>query len=567
MKSLLIVTFSILLNFGCDKVAFGQGQAPVITIADGQLRGTTSKTINSNVTYYSYRGIPYAKKPIGDLRFAAPVKNDPWTGILNATADRYSCVQLAEGVTLPGTTTATIMGSEDCLYINVYTTNVNGSLPVMVWIYGGGFYSGSSDYNTYAPDYLLEKDVVYVAFNYRLGIFGFLSTEDLESPGNWGLKDQILALKWVKNNIRQFGGDPSKVTIFGESAGSASISYLLQSPQTKGLYEGAIMESGNSLSLWALTLTPKIKAFKVGITLGIITFSTRTLVDQLRKIDYRTLKLAENNITSEQLLDNILVGLPFGVAKEPEHSGAVFSDRSWKLLQEGKFQRVPLIAGYNSLEGGSIGPYLQYMTPVINKYEVDKSLLTPYGMSQNIIKRYIAGVEISKYFFNRGSIESQPESLTRFLSVDIFNRPIREGVILASKYTQVYYYKFSYKGLLGDPSQISPGATHAEELRYLFVSPNRTVNEHDRTIIEKFVTLWTNFAKTGNPTPHSGTQNDTILGGLTWSPNGPNKNTSATIEYLNINNTLTMQTNPFQNDWIFYENLYSKYGDPPYTTY
>ncbi|XP_066149477.1 juvenile hormone esterase-like isoform X2 [Euwallacea fornicatus] len=567
MGSLWSVLFAILLNFNCGKVAFGQEEAPIISITDGRLRGTTSKTVGLNVTYYAYRGIPYAKKPINDLRFAAPVKNSPWTGTLNATADRDFCVQLLEGIPFPGSTNRTVVGSEDCLYINVYTTGVNKSLPVMVWIYGGGFYSGFSDYKTYAPDYLLEKEVVYVAFNYRLGIFGFLSLGDLVAPGNWGIKDQILALKWVQENIKHFGGDPRKVTIFGESAGAASVSYLLHTSKTNGLFEKAIMQSGSSVCGWALTRSPKTQAYKVAISLGIISSNSKHIVNELRKMDYKTLKLAESEISALVIISNIFDGLPFGVVKEPNHPEAVFSNSSWELFKSGQFQRVPILAGYNSLEVGNALSYYDQIKQLLFIYDLQPNLLAPYGLTQNFFKQLVAGLEVKKHFFHLRPITVQPEALAEFLSVELFERPIRENVVLASAFTRVYFYRFSYKGLLGDPLQISSGVTHAEELRYLFVVPNQTVNEQDRAVIDKFVTLWTNFAKTGDPTPHNNSHNNTILGGLTWSPNESNKNVSTTIEYLNINSTLTMETNPSQDDWLFYQTLYEKFGTPPYATY
>nr|CAH7763192.1 unnamed protein product [Callosobruchus chinensis] len=128
-----------------------------------------------------------------------------------------------------------VTGQEDCLTINVYTPTLEqDNLPVIVWIHDGGFFLGNSSYANRPPDLILDEDVIFVSFNYRLGVFGFFSTEDLAAPGNYAFKDQVLALKWVQDNIQHFGGDPKAVTIFGESAGAASVSYLLQSDLSKG---------------------------------------------------------------------------------------------------------------------------------------------------------------------------------------------------------------------------------------------------------------------------------------------------------------------------------------------
>lgn len=181
----------------------------------------------------------------------------------------------------------------------------------MVWIFGGGFTIGDAKYSSYAPDFILDRDVVFVSINYRLGVFGFLSTGDLNCPGNWGLKDQIMALHWIKRNIRNFGGNPDKISIVGQSAGSSSVSYIIQSPKSAGkliifttiflffvlgLYSSAIMQSGTSLCLWSLTRTAKEFAFALGIRLGIFSTDSQELVEKLKKVDYQRLKRAENDV-------------------------------------------------------------------------------------------------------------------------------------------------------------------------------------------------------------------------------------------------------------------------------
>ncbi|RZB38724.1 COesterase and/or Abhydrolase 3 domain containing protein, partial [Asbolus verrucosus] len=217
-----------------------RGNGLLVQINNGRLRGQESKTIGLNVTYIAYKGIPYAEPPTGNLRFEPPVPKRNWKFVLDAKKEGDICVQ---GLPL-------VHGSEDCLFINVYVPKMSQSnnqlLPTMVYIHGGGFTNGFSTYKKYGPDYLLEKDVVVVTFNYRLGIFGFLSTGDLVAPGNNGLKDQVLALKWVRDNIKSFGGDPNHVTIFGESAGAASVSYHVQSPQSQGDYCRKRLEKYNN---------------------------------------------------------------------------------------------------------------------------------------------------------------------------------------------------------------------------------------------------------------------------------------------------------------------------------
>ena len=192
--------------------------------------------------------------------------------------------------------TAQISGSEDCLTLNVYTPApiVGKCRPVMVWIHGGGFVSGSGKTDMYSPDYLIAEDVVVVTINYRLGIFGFLAFEDpsLGVPGNAGLKDQVMALKWVQKNIHNFGGDPNNVTIFGESAGGASCHLLMLSPMARGLFHRCIAQSGTALNQWpygefqAKALAEKLN-FKDKKDTDILTYLRQLDTAQLYKVQLK----------------------------------------------------------------------------------------------------------------------------------------------------------------------------------------------------------------------------------------------------------------------------------------
>uniref|UniRef100_T1H0G8 Carboxylic ester hydrolase n=1 Tax=Megaselia scalaris TaxID=36166 RepID=T1H0G8_MEGSC len=180
----------------------------------GSLEGIELKT----ETGRSFLGIPYAKAPVGELRFKSPVPYPGWEGQRSATEDGSSCTQafalLADE------------GNEDCLFLNVYTPPLenitNSGLSVMVWYHGGAWFAGSNNHLFYGPEYILDHDIILITVNYRLGALGFLSSETLDCPGNFGLKDQVEALRWVKEHISSFGGNPNDVTIFGESAGGAS---------------------------------------------------------------------------------------------------------------------------------------------------------------------------------------------------------------------------------------------------------------------------------------------------------------------------------------------------------
>ena len=182
--------------------------AEILQIADGKLEGTVMETRWSE-SFHAFLKIPFAEPPIGDLRFKEPVKKQPWDGVLNCTVFGPVCMQRDDwGLPM----------SEDCLHLNIFTKSLSSNIlkPVIVFIHGGGFESGSSI--EHVPDYLMERDVVLVTINYRLGAFGFLALEIEEATGNQGLKDQSMALRWIQRNIRYFGGDPTRVTVAGLSA-------------------------------------------------------------------------------------------------------------------------------------------------------------------------------------------------------------------------------------------------------------------------------------------------------------------------------------------------------------
>ncbi|XP_015115263.1 esterase FE4 [Diachasma alloeum] len=219
-----------------------------VTISNGILEGSLLQSRKGRVIN-AFRGIPYARPPLGRLRFQPPQPATSWRGVRLATTERAQCLQKIDI-----SSDMTTAGSEDCLYINVYTPNLpnpagrNASqrYAVMVWFHGGSWTGGNS--SLYGPEYLLDHDIVLVTMNYRLGPLGFLSTADRIIPGNYGLKDHVQALHWVRRNIAAFGGDPKKVTIMGESAGATGVHYLMLSRQAKGLFHQAISQSGTALN-------------------------------------------------------------------------------------------------------------------------------------------------------------------------------------------------------------------------------------------------------------------------------------------------------------------------------
>nr|UUB32761.1 carboxylesterase COEA10 [Dendroctonus rhizophagus] len=522
---------------------------PLVEIADGAIVGTSHVT-DKETRYVAFRGIPYAEPPVADLRFTAPVKNANWTGSWDATADASICIQGSGD---------TVRGSEDCLYINVYAPEKAENLAVLVWIYGGAFTGGDSTYDSYAPDFFLDDNVVFVSFNYRLGVFGFLSTEDKLASGNWALKDQVLALKWVKDNIAAFGGDVNRITIFGESAGGASVSYLVQIPQAEGLFNAAIIQSGNSENLWALSTRARQAAFQVGSNLGIVALRSSTLLKGLRKADAYKLQTAASSALTKIAASNPLRGLPFAPVIEVESDGAVFTKSSDDYLKSGQYpSKVPIMIGHTSNESGHAHGLPELLRNYLFLFNVAESYLAPYSLTTSAIYKSLAAKRIRLTYFGLASLTKKFYEVVNFVNIDQFTRGIRRFAENVSPYVPVYFYVFGYMGQIVGENPYD-GAGHAEELFYLFKQPGE-YSEKDLVVKDKLVRLWTNFAKEFNPTPSE----DSLLDGVIW----PQLNsTTSDLEYVWLNSTLSKALNPDEKEYRFYEDIFKNYGGSSFTTY
>jgi carboxylesterase type B len=524
----------------------------VVTIPDGRIIGTDNVTVDKQTTYYAFKGIPFAQPPLGNLRFAAPVKNEKWSGYLDASSDAEECVQGSGD---------DVRGSEDCLYVNVYTPSLTRkNQPVMVWIYGGAFTGGSSKYHHFGPDYFLEEDVVFVSFNYRVGIFGFLSTEDRVASGNWGLKDQVLALQWIKDNIEYFGGDPNKITIFGESAGGASVSYLLQIPKAQGLFNAAIMQSGTSEMLWALSTRARQTAFQVGYGLGIASLLSSTLIPRLRDIEaYRLQRQAASTLNTVYII-NPLRGLVFAPVIEVQTDDAVFTVKSDDYFKSGGYpNKVPVLIGYNSNEGGSAHGLPELLRQYLSYIDIVSNTLAPFSLTATTAVRNIAANEIRLFYFGLNSIPEQHEQAVKLINTDQFNRGTIRVAQNIAPFAPTYFYIFGYEGeIVGNNSY--DGVGHGEDLVYLFRSYTDEYSAKDLEVRAKLIRLWTNFAKTYNPTPTT----DPLLDNVIWPAINP---ASGNIDFAWLNGTITLGQNPDQESYDFYNTIFDQFGDQTYTTY
>ena len=258
----------LILSFILLPLCHGYRDTNTVQTTLGPVQGSLRVTPNGH-TYYSYQGLPFAAPPVGNLRLLPTQPREPWTDVLDLTSDSdIMCPQLSEVVS------GDLMGQEDCLYLNIYSPTSNDTLlPVMVYIYGGGFITGSGRMAEYGPDKWLEEDVVVVTVNYRLYSLGFMSLGTSHAPGNQGLMDQSMALRFVRDNIGMFGGDSARVTLAGQSAGSSSTLYHLMSPQSEGLFQQIIAQSGSNFSpsLYSITASDASRfGIEASIAMGCI---------------------------------------------------------------------------------------------------------------------------------------------------------------------------------------------------------------------------------------------------------------------------------------------------------
>lgn len=426
-----------------------------------------------------------------------------WNGILNATAPGSSCVQY-DPLFLNIFT-----GNEDCLFLNIYvpkTCTNPKDLAVMVWIHGGGFLVGDGSPTIYGPDYFVESDVILVTLNYRLGIFGFLSLNTPDVPGNAGMKDQVLALKWVQRNIVQFGGNPKKVTIFGESAGAASVQYQILSPMSKWLFGGAIIQSGSSSCPWALQEDPVAIAKEVARVLN-IGEDIKDIGKFLRMIPAQKLTFAA---LSENLVRNIKLSFSPTVEKTFPKIDAFITSSPKEIMRSGNFHKVPTITGMLSNEGwiyrtdgfsafDDVEAIRNNTIPRLSKFVPDE-LKAKYG---NRIENIEAIIQ-KHYFPTKDNLSN---NLSELFSDFAFMRGIMESVKLFAKCSSpAYFYRFSYSGSVNLLRLISDlkytGSAHTDELGYMFNVELKDINKLPLTYLDELITkrllhLWTNFAKFG----------------------------------------------------------------------
>jgi para-nitrobenzyl esterase len=445
--------------------------APQVVTESGTLSGISERGLSV------YKGVPFAAAPLGDLRWRPPAAVSHWTGIRKADAFAAACMQ--EGVSMPGETPPTV--SEDCLYLNIWSPakRATEQLPVIVWIYGGGYRNGSASMPLYSGDRLAHKGVIVVTIAYRVGPLGFLALAELtrESPhrssGNYGLMDQIAALEWVQRNIAAFGGDPTRVTIAGQSSGSMSVSALMASPRAKGLFQRAIGESGGlfeplQLAPSYLLANAERDGEKYVASLGVAS------LEELRQ-------LPAARLTG---------GGDAGGVTHPVIEPYLLPLTPYEAFASGQQNDVPLLIGSNAEEARSLT-----------------------DVSQTTAATFAADIERSFGKLPPAIVAAYPHATdaeARKARLDL-ERDLRFGwdmwawarLQATTGRSPVYYYSFRQQPPFPAGSVYAGwGASHFAELWYVFDHLDQAQwrwTPADRTLAHDMSSYWSNFARSGDP--------------------------------------------------------------------
>ncbi|XP_058813020.1 juvenile hormone esterase-like [Topomyia yanbarensis] len=539
-------------------------ERPIVQVKQGKVQGVTSKLPNGTL-YHLFKGIPYAKPPIGELRFCSPVPLERFTTpLLKCLVDRSQFIQPHEVLG-----NYWIAGTEDALFLNIYTPQLpvvgTKEYAVMVYIHGGGLKQGTASSFIYDPRYFVQKGVVVVVMSYRLGPFGFLSIPSVGISGNFGLKDQRLALRWIQENIESFGGNPKNVTLFGESAGSWSAYLHYLSANSRKYFHRVICQSGDACTESVLQVDPTEKARRLARCLGYKGNSDQGALDILRRTPARRLIKYQDAAISEQE-----IGLPlqflFRPVIELELNEDTILNQSPELtLKSFDTIQMPIIQGYTSGEG--------ILTLCLNKnrlwqfdqhpeWLIPQLIGNPVGLNKTTVGEGI------KQFYCKGKqicwkTSNEISDLFSDLTFLTTSNLSAEWLAKFQPNAPQYHYLFSYDGRFSivkrllNVSQIE-GTSHADDCFYMFSPPflpALSADSDEIRVRDTLVELWTNFAKYSDPTP------DTSGLCFKWLP--VTKVDPETAEFdldcLDINVRPRMVRNPYPERIEFWRKLIKRY--------
>ncbi len=525
----------------------GQLAAPHVRISQGELEGEVS-----TMGPLAFKGIPYATPPISDLRWREPKPVSGWTDVRDAT--KFGAVCMQPETQLFGIRRSQM--SEDCLYLNVWTPSLTPTVPapVMVFIHGGSFITGSGSQPQYDGANLANRGVVVVTINYRLGIFGFLAHPDLsaESPrhtsGNYGLLDQMAALHWIRQNIAAFGGDSRNVTLFGESAGASSIGYLLVAPDAKELFDKAILESPSIVFQPSPELSKEYR--------GLASMESIGAAAAPHIADLRSLKSEEAMERGQQAAERVFAG---GIARArlrpetplenppfvpspwaPFADGVVIPGQPAQLYAENRSMRVPVLVGSNTNEGNLfLRGYHPTDASSFNAWM--EQAYVPCG--KQVLALYTPAPPATPDQIHAAADRLLTDSIQLYNAFSI------------ARATHGFLYRFTHVSPVGEASGM--GAFHGSELVYVFGhthipdehAPMLSFQAADHRLSDQIMTMWVHFAHTGDPR---------LMMSSEWTRIGSN----GEVPYMDFGDTIAPKDLPDTSLQIFSE-LWPPSGKAP----
>nr|XP_023023448.1 venom carboxylesterase-6-like [Leptinotarsa decemlineata] len=511
-----MLLISVLLFF--SSILFSRADDVLVTIPNGKIKGRKEYSLRG-ISFFAFQQIPFAKPPVGNLRFQDPQPVENWKGTLDASKNKQIlCFQQSNMYKIVN---MSAVEYEDCLYLNVYTPlnpSSNANLPVLFYIYGGGFVNGASDFDFFGPHYLMESGVIVVTANYRVGAFG-----------------KFYSVVWY---------------------------YYIS-----GLFRAAIAQSGSIISPWAYQRDYKQIAYDVASSLDRNfnrSSDSMQLLTFLRRASAADLNKAANDFKQNTGNEQIIQGFRFTPVVEPDHENAFITEMMYPAIEKGHMNRVPLMMGICSEEAIARAAVANFQSSVVS-YENDLSRLVNKNMHLvDANEKKTAGEAIRKIYTN-GLLQNDLGKAVRYFSDMSFNRAVIRHAEMQSNYSDVYFYQFSYHGPLGGNRPYLEGAYrvgHAEDNHYLWAYSNHTfLNKYsaeDITASNRFRTLFTNFAKYLNPTPKS----EPLFENIIWPKVKPHD-----FQYLDINETLTIMRNPKGDVYPKWVDLYEKMAVKPFDTY
>ncbi|XP_075166834.1 juvenile hormone esterase-like [Haematobia irritans] len=502
----LLLLLTVQLNF-LESVRAGGLKSPVVCPENsGCMRGTIMPGYKGS-PFYAFLGVPYARPPVGPLRFSNSQPYPKWKGIKDVTEPKEDCVQQS-----PLFVDTPILGSEDCLYLNIYTPMdvkyTKAKLPVMFYIYGGGYVSGSANPNIVGPEYFMDtQEVIVVVPNYRLGIFGFLSTSDSVVPGNFGLKDQRMAMRWVKDNIAEFGGDPNRVTIFGQSVGGMSAHLHMLSNHSERYFKRVIAMSGVATLPAFFQENPLAVARATAKNLNITNshnITSTELLEAFRSKDIETIFAAVNGL---RRWVNYPITSYCVVVESPDSPDPFFTQKPSDILAQGNYIPAPFMTGLVPEEGAPYSIPIWEFPHIRDSFNnnfnetVKLTLLLPENVTSaqlsKIINEYYEGKEM---LTKQGSLDMYTDALFAhpfYQNTKIFAHTVDNNEFPLYLYRYNFKGRYSYASVFG-ASNDDYGVVHCDELfstwRQPALVPDFPKNSTEAKAAEKLTKIFVSFA-------------------------------------------------------------------------